>query len=550
MPLIHKDGRLTNAHSGPRILGRGSVQIERVTTSLSRGLILLSALTACGPSAADCARERCELKSGERALLLTLANPPPPHPDRSNKYVGNPAAEALGHALYFDPEFSGNATVIDFALRRPMPYARAPKGQPINISCATCHNPARAGADFTSVPNHISIGAGWYDVNSQQTVNSAYYNLPYWNGRVDSLWAQIVAVAESFVSLGSNRVKIARRMHDVYGAQYAAVFGSEHPMPFDDTAVAAAARLEPNGQCKRIDDPAHPGTMICPPSACVEETAEGGVKTCWLRFPLEGRPGAKQGCQRGDPNEPFGDAYDCMDGTDARAVTRVYVNFAKAIAAYEYNLISKNSAFDKFMNGGPSISDTALRGAKLFVGKASCIECHSGPMLSDNQFHNIGVPQAGEAVPTEADCVAGANCDCVIGRNCLPWGFYDGLKKLQGGNTFRRDGPYSDDTTDTSRKAYYEAKLTDEMKGAWRTPSLRDIALTAPYMHDGIFRTLDEVIWHYNQGGSASGAAPANKTVQIAPLNLSWSEIAELVAFLETLTGEPLPTALVTAPAP
>ena len=77
---------------------------------------------------------------------------------------------------------------------------------PINISCATCHDPKRAGSDFTSAPNTVSIGAGWYDVNSEQTVNAAYYPLLYWNGRTDSLWAQAAQVSESGVSMNGTRL--------------------------------------------------------------------------------------------------------------------------------------------------------------------------------------------------------------------------------------------------------------------------------------------------------------------------------------------------------
>jgi cytochrome c peroxidase len=82
------------------------------------------------------------------------------------------------------------------------------------------------------------------------------------------------------------------------------------------------------------------------------------------------------------------------------------------------------------------------------------------------------------------------------------------------------------------------------LKGAWRTPSLRDVALTAPYMHDGYYRTLEDVVWHYNNGGAASGSGQFDKTperaVQIKPLALTEDEMSDLVEFLKTLTGAPL----------
>jgi cytochrome c peroxidase len=499
--------------------------------------LLVAAQASCAAIGdAACDRARCELTDEEWVRLERLAGLPDPPPDPSNKYSTDPAAQALGQKLYFDPAFSGNATQLDM-LRRATPYARAPKGQPIQISCATCHNPARAGGDYTSTPGHVSVGAGWYDVNGMSTVNAAYFDLLYWNGRNDSLWSQIIAVTESFVSMGGNRLKVAYRLRDAYRAEYEAVF-VEYPLPLAQTSMEVMAGLETNGQCVRA-------AAECP-AGCVEDSDS----TCWPRFPLQGRPGATEGCQRGDAREPFGDAFDCMAADDQKAITRVYVNFAKAIAAYESQLVSRRSAFDRFIAEGPgsqAISASARRGARLFVGKASCVDCHDTPLLSDNQFHNIGVPQLGAGVPTEADCPEGGACDCVAGKNCLPWGGWDGLGKLAA-NKFRRDSAWSDAPEDASRSKYYALERPDTLKGAWRTPSLRDVAITAPYMHNGIYRTLEEVIWHYDQGGGAQSSAPLQKSKRLRPLRLTGEEVSDLIAFLETLTGEPLPASLTTAP--
>ena len=107
--------------------------------------------------------------------------------------------------MYFDVKFSGNATLVD-SIGRAVPYARSASGQPTGLACASCHDPRRAGSDFTSAPNTVSIGAGWYDVNGQQTVNAAFYDLLYWNGRSDSLWSQAAAVSESGVSMNGDRL--------------------------------------------------------------------------------------------------------------------------------------------------------------------------------------------------------------------------------------------------------------------------------------------------------------------------------------------------------
>lgn len=502
--------------------------------------LVLSA--GCGPDVDKvlCGSDDCAFSGEEWRQLQALANlPEAPPNDPSNKYAQNPKAQALGQQLYFDPRFSGTATLLD-TLRRPTPYARAPKGQPLNISCATCHDPARAGADFTSNPNHVSIGGGWYDVNSQQTVNSAYYGIIYWNGRNDSLWSQIVAVSESFVSMASNRLKILWLMNEKYAAAYAGVF-TAFPLPFNGTLAETAARVDAVGQCTKV-------AGVCP-APCRNATSTDGASSCWPRFPLEGRPGSLPGCQAGSTTEPFGDAFDCMDADDQHTITGAYVNWSKAIAAYEQTLVSRDSTFDRWVNeGAQSTLFTAeqKRGARVFVGKGSCIDCHNTPLMSDSQFHNVGVPQLGAAVPTEADCHEGSVCDCVNGKNCLPAGGLDGLAKLRA-NGFRRDSMWSDSPTDTSRRAYLELPLGESLRGTWRTPSLRDVELTAPYMHDGAYATLEDVVWMYDRGGSNSNV-PGKKSVQVRPLHLTALEQADLVSFLRTLTGAPQPSSRITAP--
>lgn len=158
---------------------------------------------------------------------------------------------------------------------------------------------------------------------------------------------------------------------------------------------------------------------------------------------------------------------------------------AEAIAAFERTVISTNSAFDKYVAGNQqAMSAAAVRGMDLFKGKARCLLCHNGPNFTDNRFHNLGVPQVG---PLKED----------LGRH--------NVTKL------------------------------DKDKGAFKTPTLRSIAETAPYMHDGAFATLDEVVEFLNQGG---GANP-NLSAMMKPLGLTSEEKSDLVAFLKALSGEP-----------
>jgi cytochrome c peroxidase len=172
-----------------------------------------------------------------------------------------------------------------------------------------------------------------------------------------------------------------------------------------------------------------------------------------------------------------------------RAVFGAGVNMqgiAEAIAAYERTVVSTNSAFDKYVLGdAKAMDEPAVRGMALFKGKARCILCHNGPNFTDNQFHNLGVPQVG---PRKED----------VGR--------------------------------------YEVTRMESDKGAFKTPTLRSITETAPYMHDGAFKTLEEVVDFLDQGG---GSNP-NLSPLVKPLGLSKEEKSDLVTFLKALTGEPI----------
>lgn len=172
-----------------------------------------------------------------------------------------------------------------------------------------------------------------------------------------------------------------------------------------------------------------------------------------------------------------------------RAVFGTDVNLqgiAEAIAAYERTVVSTNSSFDKYVLGDlKAMDEAAIRGMALFKGKARCILCHNGPNFTDNQFHNLGVPQEG---PMKED----------LGR-------------------------------------FYVTRRGRD-KGAFKTPTLRSITETAPYMHDGAFKTLEEVVEFLDQGG---GPNP-NLSPLLKPLGLSSQEKADLLAFLNALTGEPV----------
>jgi cytochrome c peroxidase len=163
------------------------------------------------------------------------------------------------------------------------------------------------------------------------------------------------------------------------------------------------------------------------------------------------------------------------------AVTRDTI--AKAIASFERTVVSDGAAFDRWRAGDQNaMSASARRGFELFNGKANCALCHQGFNFTDNGFHNIGLKEAGEA--------------------------------------------------DLGRFAHRPIKA---LKGAFKTPTLRDISLTSPYMHNGAYTTLDEVVDHYARGGDVKD----NLSPNMKPLDLSDAEKRDLVEFMRSLTSAP-----------
>ncbi|MBI2772420.1 MAG: c-type cytochrome [Burkholderiales bacterium] len=164
---------------------------------------------------------------------------------------------------------------------------------------------------------------------------------------------------------------------------------------------------------------------------------------------------------------------------------------AKALAAFERTVTSRNSPFDRWLAGDSrAMTQAQWRGYKVFSDPArgNCATCHSAPNFTDNGFHNIGIASTGTADP----------------------GRY-GIRKVAS------------------------------MRGAFKTPTLRDIELTAPYFHDGSAATLLDVVKHYERGGDDQ----SNLSADMKPLKLTEQDRTDLIAFLKALTGRP---AKITAP--
>ncbi len=306
---------------------------------------------------------------------------------------------ALGRALFFDKRLSRDGSV----------------------SCAVCHDPARAFTDSNVIAE--GVGAKKGTRNSPTILNSAFSELLFWDGRAQSLEDQVNHPLVSSFEMGME---------------------TEQDLVKRVAAVSAYRR-----QFRQI-------------------------------FKAEGL---------------------------------TMSTIAKAIAAYERTLLSGNSPFDRFITGNKTaITATQLRGWELFKGKAKCIECHtyalSSPFFTDFKFHNTGVAATDSLFETFINNLTASS------RSAEPLllAHSDGFSEL-GRYTVTRE------RTDI---------------GAFKTPTLRDVELTSPYMHNGSLKTLIDVVRFYNRGGNANSHLDS----RMQPLQLTDTEINDLVEFMRALTSD------------
>ena len=209
------------------------------------------------------------------------------------------------------------------------------------------------------------------------------------------------------------------------------------------------------------------------------------------------------------------------DLDEPRNVDRVFSNIGKAITAYERLIMPGASRFDRYVEAILSGDDEKnlyaadeIAGLRLFIGKASCMQCHNGPLLTNHEFHNTGVLSFPGEVPDK-------------GRAA-------GVRQVLA-DPFNCRGEFSDSSEQVCAELEF-ARSGYEVLGAFRTPSLRNLEHTQPYMHKGQMFTLAEVLAHYNE-------APLSMVGhnEAKPLGLNAVELRQLEAFLETLAA-PLAT--------
>jgi cytochrome c peroxidase len=335
-----------------------------------------------------------------------------------------------------------------------------------SVSCASCHAPDKQFQDGLPVARGVGLGTR----RAMPVVGTGHNAWFFWDGRKDSLWSQALGPLEDRVEHGGNRGRYARLLQTNYKSRYEAVFGS---MP-----------------------------ML------------GGVRSD--ASPL------------GTDDEQL--AWQSMPAGQRENVDRVFSNMGKAIAAYEKRLTYGESRFDRYArdiaandaSGRGELTPQEVNGLRVFIGNGQCVTCHNGPLLTDQAFHNTGVPPRDSARPDRGRAAAGAKVQADA-FNCL--------------------GHFSDARPDQCSELRFMVTDDPALEGAFKTPSLRNVGLRPPYMHAGQFATLEQVVNHYMQspaavlGHSELARGKRDNHAERKPIRLSQEEARDLVAFLATLSG-------------
>jgi cytochrome c peroxidase len=268
------------------------------------------------------------------------------------------------------------------------------------------------------------------------------------------------------------------------------------------------------------------------------EAEHGGTRTAFVhviarhyRGPYEdlfGRMPALSPERMPPHASPLGDAsareaWRRMSEADRDAANRVFANIGKSLAAYQRRLKFRPSRFDRFAEelsnenhwlASRQLSSEELEGLRLFIGRARCTDCHRGPLFTSFEFFSLALPVDGRSTPDPGRAAA--------------------FSEVQH-DPFNCSGAYSDanGAADCTELRFMS---TDKLGflANFKTPSLRNVALTAPYMHGGEFERLQQVVDHYDQ----APLVPFPEHTDLRPIGLSESEKKSLVAFLSSLSSE------------
>jgi cytochrome c peroxidase len=322
-----------------------------------------------------------------------------------------------------------------------------------------------------------------FGVHTPSLWNVSYNRWFFWDGRADTLWAQAVQPWEHPDEMGGDRVSFTHliRSDPELGSIYAALFG---PLP-----------------------------------------------------DVSGWPEAARPVGEGSP-DPLQRAWEGMSAQAKADATRVIVNLAKVVAAFERRMVTTETAFDRYVRGlregDPedlaALGEEELLGMGLFFGEARCHLCHHGPLFTDLEFHDVRLPYGSDEQ----------------GQVVREMGRWDGIGAVLK-DPLNSEGDFSDSkelssgeapSVSGSARGHLEYLLrSPHTKGEFKTPGLRNVARTAPFTHRGIYTSLEEVVRHYSELADAPVKRHADAEEILVPVHLDDEEISALVAFLEALSS-------------
>lgn len=328
----------------------------------------------------------------------------------------------------------------------------------LKVSCSTCHPNNTNFAD--NLP--LAHGLGTTNRRTMPIIGVAYNTWFFWDGRKDSPWSQALGPFESPVEHGFTRTLCASIILKHYRREYEELFGQLPKFSKRDLPPLA----KPS-----VDEPA-------------------SLKA-WVNLLPEKKD----------------------------AINRIYANMGKAIGAFMRTILPSPSRFDRYVKAlvennkeaaENAFSRDEARGLRLFIGRAKCINCHTGPLFTNGDFHNIRVPQPPKLPPDR--------------------GRADGVAKVLA-DEFNCLSRYSDAKPGDCGELRFIDTDTEKYSGAFKTPTLRNVAERAPYMHAGQLKTLHDVIEFYKN------LPPAQRSPELEHFDFNDEEIHQLEAFLQTLSA-------------
>jgi cytochrome c peroxidase len=321
------------------------------------------------------------------------------------------------------------------------------------VSCASCHDVRR---DFTDGrATGMGVGMALGGRNTPTVRYGAYTRWVLWDGRADSLWSQALGPIENPIEMGSSRLRAVRALYEQYRAPYEAIFG---PLPdLSDTA----------------------------------------------RFAADGRPG-----------EP---GYDRLSPADRAAVDGAFANLGKSIEAYERTLRFAPSAVDRFIAGDASALTPTQQVGMHHYFASGCAQCHHGPMMTDDSFHNLAMPTG------QRDGAADR-------------GRADGIARVLA-DPFNAGGAFSDAPMERGHLEALRSQPAEVQLGRMHTPGLRGVSRTGPWGHGGTFSRMEDVMRHYSSDMVRAMVRPTvgETDPHLGSFHMDAQTISELTSFVNAL---------------